>query len=80
MGTNLKLVRGSRSQVVDLDLSRVWRIHRQLDPVRHTRVLLPIPGNEVVETPPFTGSFILSLCLILFCFFPSFLTAVTPSS
>ena len=45
-GSNLKLVRGSRGQVVDLDLSCIWWIHWQLDPVRHSRVLLPIPGEE----------------------------------
>ena len=49
-GTNLKLVRRSRGQVVDLDLPRVWRIHWQLDPVGHTRVLLPIPEETGVET------------------------------
>ena len=65
-GSNLKLVRGSRSQVVNLDLSCIWWIHWQLDPVRHSRVLLPIPGETTgVEVPPFTGSLILSLCLIL---------------
>ena len=64
-GSNLKLVRGSRGQVVDLDLPRVWRIHWQFDPVRHTRVLLPIPETGEKLKPTFTGSFILSLCLIL---------------
>ena len=37
-------------------------VHRQLDPVRHPRVLFSIPGGETcVETVPLTGSFISSL-------------------
>ena len=49
-GSDLKLVGGSRGEVVDLDLPRVGRVHRQLDPVRHSRVLLPIPERGEVET------------------------------
>ena len=36
-------------------------VHRQLDPVRHPRVLFSIPGETCAETLPLTGSFISSL-------------------
>jgi hypothetical protein len=42
---------------VDLDLSRVGRIHRQLDPVGKLRVLFAVPGAnvmilEIISPPP----------------------------
>ena len=43
---HLELVAGPGTQVVDLDLPGVWRVDRQLDPVRHPRVLLPVPGTR----------------------------------
>ena len=44
----LELVAGAGGEVVDLDLAGAGRVHRELDPVWHPRVLLPVP-DECLE-------------------------------
>ena len=42
---HLELVLGVGAEVVDLDLARVRRVHRELDPVRELGVLFPVPES-----------------------------------
>ena len=41
---HLELVAGSRAQIVNLDFSSIWRIYRELNPVRHPRVFFTVPA------------------------------------
>ena len=43
--TDLELVGGACAEVVDLDLARVGRVDRQLDPVGHPGVLFSVPAT-----------------------------------